>query len=105
MGTNLQKLSEKTTRPILSRWTTQILPKELTLLLPTLSSFINHLEDALNQTGIGLQFGNADKLASLLFADDIVLLAESVEDLQKLTFVESGGCTSPQVINLLVARQ
>jgi len=54
--------------------------------------FINRLADALNQTGIGLQFGNADKLASLLFADDIVLLAESAEDLQKLIDVVADFC-------------
>jgi hypothetical protein len=29
-----------------------------------LINFINRLADALNQTDIGLQFGNADKLAS-----------------------------------------
>ena len=45
--------------------------------------FINDLVEEIRRSGLGVQVGN-DKIGILLFADDIVLTAESEEDLQIL---------------------
>jgi hypothetical protein len=45
--------------------------------------FINDLVDEIRRCGVGVQVGE-DKVGILLFADDIVLTAESKEDLQTL---------------------
>ena len=46
------------------------------------SIFINNLAKKLKQSNIGIKIGNV-KIASLFYADDIVLIAENEEDLKK----------------------
>ena len=46
--------------------------------------FISDLGDELNKTGLGIQFDTLTNISAIFFADDIVLLAESEEDLNQL---------------------
>ncbi len=61
-------------------------------LSPTLfSSFINELILEIKQTGIGVSIGN-EKISLLAYDDDIVLLAETEEDLQQLINTLTDWC-------------
>lgn len=54
------------------------------ILSPLLFSiFINDLRDEIKKLGKGVRFGNS-RISMLFFADDIVLLAESQEDLEAM---------------------
>ena len=48
------------------------------------SLYINDLVGKLNSTGIGIKMGN-DKLTCLLYADDLVIFANTARELQTLT--------------------
>lgn len=62
-------------------------------LSPTLFSiYINDLANELKEINKGVQFGNCN-ISLLMFADDIVLLAQSAEDLQQMLNVLSSWCS------------
>ena len=46
--------------------------------------FINDLSLKINSLGLGINIGNNETLSLLMYADDIVLLAESENDLQQM---------------------
>ena len=54
--------------------------------------FINDLVEAINSLGVGVDIGQ-EKVSVLLYADDLVLLAETEADLQKLLDTLSNWCT------------
>jgi exonuclease III len=55
------------------------------------SCFVNNLVDRLKEKGFGVEIGNRE-LCSLLYADDIVLLANSAEELQAMIEVVDNYC-------------
>ena len=55
--------------------------------------FVNDLTEALDSTGLGISMeGMTEKLNMLLYADDLALIADSEENLQKLLEVLSKWC-------------
>ena len=54
--------------------------------------FINDLVEAINSLGVG-----QEKVSVLLYADDLVLVAETEADLQKLLDTLSNWCTRNQI--------
>jgi hypothetical protein len=55
--------------------------------------YVNSLIDDINALNIGIDIDN-EKLAILLYADDVVLLAENEKDLQKIMDVFNFWCTN-----------
>ena len=53
------------------------------ILSPLLFDLLNGLVDVIKRANVGIQYGN-EKIALLLFADDIVLMAETKQDLPTL---------------------
>jgi hypothetical protein len=51
--------------------------------------FINPLAEELEASGLGFALGDGTRIPALLYADDIVLLAESPEDLQRMLDIVS----------------
>ena len=68
--------------------------KQGCLLSPLLSNlFANGLGEAIDATGLGIDInGVTDKLHMLLYADDLALIADTEEDLQKLLDALSKWC-------------
>ena len=65
---------------------------------PTIfATFLNSLAVEIKNLNIGVNFGNV-KISILLYADDIVLIAESERDLQKLIEALMNWCTKWRMI-------
>ena len=66
--------------------------------LPTIfATFLNSLAVEIKNLSIGVNFGNV-KISILLYADDIVLIAENERDLQKLIGALMNWCTKWRMI-------
>ena len=61
-------------------------------------NFINGLIEELKNTNVGVNLGSGDVICNLAYADDIVLLAESSENLQKLLTVLESWCKKWRVL-------
>ena len=70
---------------------------------PTLFAiYINDLAGQLNQSGLGVDIDASLKLSCLLYADDIVLLADDEHDLQALLTIVNTWCSKWRLeVNLL----
>ena len=70
---------------------------------PTLFAiYINDLAGELNQSGLGVEVGADLQLSCLLYADDIVLLADKEDDLQALLKIVNTWCSKWRLeVNLL----
>ena len=70
---------------------------------PTLFAiYINDLAEQLNQSGLGVDIDASLKLSCLLYADDIVLLADDEHDLQALLTIVNTWCSKWRLeVNLL----
>ena len=70
---------------------------------PTLFAiYINDLAEQLNQSGLGVEIGTSLKLSCLLYADDIVLLADNEHELQALLRIVNTWCSNWRLeVNLL----
>ena len=56
-------------------------------LSPTLFNiFVNDIVQEISNLGLGIPLNNDDKISMLLYADDIALLAQTEEDLQKMLY-------------------
>ena len=77
--------------------------KQGDIISPTLFAiYINDLAEELRVSGIGIDIGNELKLNCLLYADDIVLLAESEIELQNLLNIVNSWCAKWRLeVNLL----
>ena len=68
--------------------------KQGCILSPSLfSMFINDLVHDINLPGLGIPCGDS-KISTLLFADDVVILSENEQDLQKLLNILSEWCST-----------
>ena len=59
--------------------------------------FINNLVETINNLGLGVDIGQ-EKVSILLYADDLVLIAETETDLQILLDTLSGWCTRNRIM-------
>ena len=54
-------------------------------LAPTLFAiYVNDVTTCINQINVGVPFSETDSISALLYADDIVLMAQNAEELQKM---------------------
>ena len=54
-------------------------------LAPTLFAiYVNDVTMCINQLNVGVPISETDSISVLLYADDIVLMAQNAEDLQKM---------------------
>ena len=58
--------------------------------------YINDLVEQISSPGLGVDIGS-EKLAILLYADDVVILAESEEDFQRILDVLSQWCNKNEL--------
>ena len=72
------------------------------ILSPVLfNCFINDLAVNINALGLGINIGNDNKLSILMYADDVVLLAENEHDLQTMLNTLSEWCnTNKMSVNM-----
>ena len=77
--------------------------KQGDIISPTLFAiYINDLAEELKGSGIGIEIGEELVLSCLLYADDIVLLADSETDLQALLNIVNVWCSKWRLeVNLL----